>query len=110
MTIDLGAPSNKPPGAIASTIGAFGVAVVGVVPVQRWQFSGRAGVVSMDGRRDDVPTKRSAQGMVALGAAFKAFRKLSVGLETAVSRVRFSRPADGDTGVTWTGVSATYFF
>src|SRR5262245_39256315 len=33
MTLDLGTPKNNP-----STIGAFGVAAVGTLPVQRWRF------------------------------------------------------------------------
>lgn len=43
MTFDLGSP-DKPSGS-ESTIGAFGVAAVGTLPVERWRFTGRVGVM-----------------------------------------------------------------
>jgi hypothetical protein len=41
MTLDLGTPRNRP----ETTIGAFGVAAVGMLPVHRWRFSRRLGVL-----------------------------------------------------------------
>ena len=53
-----------------TTIGAFGVAAVGTLPVQqRWRFSGRLGLLSMDGRAESRTT-RTAQGMLGLGVGF----------------------------------------
>jgi hypothetical protein len=63
MTFDLGTPGNRP--ADESTIGAFAVAALGTLPVQRWRFSGRLGVMSMDGRAFGKTT-RTAQGMFGL--------------------------------------------
>ena len=74
MTFDLGTPSNRP--GDDSTIGAFAVAAVGTLPVQRWRFSGRLGVMSMDGRASGNTT-RSAQGMLGLGVGFAVIPKLS---------------------------------
>jgi hypothetical protein len=105
MTLDLGTPRNRP----ETTIGAFGVAAVGMLPVQRWRFSGRLGVLSMDGRAEGATT-RTAQGMLALGVGFTIVRGLIIGLETAVSRVEFGAPIHDTTAVNWTALTATYRF
>jgi len=105
MTLDLGTPRNRP----ETTIGAFGVAAVGMLPVHRWRFSGRLGVLSMDGRAEGATT-RTAQGMLGLGVGFTMVRGLIIGLETAVSRVEFGAPIDDTTRVNWTALAATYRF
>jgi hypothetical protein len=107
MTFDLGTPENKPGN--DSTIGAIAVAAVGTLPVQRWRFTGRVGVMSMDGRALGVTT-RSPQGMVGFGAGFAVLRRLTIGLETAVSRVKFAAPVNDTTRVNWTGAAATFTF
>jgi len=105
LTLDLGTPRNRP----ETTIGAFGVAAVGTLPVQRWRFSGRLGLLSMDGRAESRTT-RTAQGMLGLGVGFTMVRGLSIGLETAVSRVEFGAPIGDTTAVNWTALAATYRF
>jgi hypothetical protein len=105
MTLDLGTPRNRP----ETTIGAFGVAAVGMLPVHRWRFSGRLGVLSMDGRAEGATT-RTAQGMLGLGVGFTMVRGLIIGLETAVSRVEFGAPIDDTTRVNWTALAVTYRF
>ena len=107
FTLDLGTPRDEP---VESTIGAFGVAAVGILPVQRWRFSARLGVLSMDGRADVAETKRTAQGMLALGVGFTVIRTLTLGLETAVSRVEFGAPLNDTARVNWTAVVASYRF
>jgi hypothetical protein len=108
MTFDLGSP-DKPSGS-ESTIGAFGVAAVGTMPVQRWRFTGRAGVMWMDGRADIAETKHTTQPMLALGAGYDVIPRLTIGLEVGVSRVEFGSPLDEKANVNWTGLAATYGF
>jgi hypothetical protein len=108
MTFDLGSP-DKPSGS-ESTIGAFGVAAVGTLPVQRWRFTGRAGVMWMDGRADIAETKHTTQPMLALGAGYDVIPELTLGLEVGVSRVEFGSPLDEKANVNWTGLAATYRF
>jgi hypothetical protein len=107
MTFDLGIPGNRPGN--DSTIGAFAVAGVGTLPVRRWRFTGHLGVMSMDGRALGVTT-RTAQGMVGVGAGFDVLRKLTIGFETARSRVKFGAPIDDTVPVKWAGVVAAYRF
>jgi hypothetical protein len=109
MTFDLGSPSGKTEGS-KSTIGAFGVAAVGTLPVDRWRFTGRVGVMFMDGRADIAETKHTTQPMLALGAGYDVIPKLSLGLEVGVSRVEFAPPLNEKATVRWTGVTATYRF
>jgi len=109
LTLDLGTTRSQPR-ATSSTIGAFGVAGVGTLPVQRWQFTGRAGVLSMDGRNSATSIKRSAQPMAGLAIGFRVVRRLAVGLETAVSRVKFPPPAVDSARVRWTAAVASYRF
>ena len=109
MTLDLGTTRNQPR-AIASTIGAFGVAAVGTLPLQRWRFSGRVGVLSMDGRTSATSIKRSAEPMAGLAIGFRVVRRLAVGLETAASRVKFPSPAVDTARVSWTAAVASYRF
>lgn len=108
MTFDLGSP-DKPAGS-ESTIGAFGVAAVGTLPVQRWRFTGRVGVMWMDGRADIAETKHTTQPMLALGAGYDVIPKLTLGVEVGVSRVEFGSPLNEKANVNWTGVAATYRF
>ena len=107
MTFDLGTPGNRP--GDESTIGAFAVAAVGTLPVQRWRFSGRLGVMSMDGRAYGQTT-RSAQGMLGFGVGFAVMPKLTIGLETAGSRVGFGAPIDDTALVSWTALAVAYRF
>ena len=110
MTLDLGTPRKKLEASATSTIGAFGVAAVGTLPVQRWRLSGRLGVLSMDGRANGTATKRSAKGMLGLGVGFNVTRWLTIGLESAVSRVEFGAPINDTVRVNWTALAATYRF
>ena len=110
MTLDLGVPTNQYGGSATSTIGAFGVAVVGTLPVQRWRFSARVGALSMDGRVTDTAVTRSAQAMFGLGVGFNVIQRLTLGLETAVSRAEFGPPIDDTTRVTWTAITTSYRF
>ncbi len=109
MTFDLGSPRDKPDGS-KSTIGAFGVAAVGTLPVDRWRFTGRVGVMFMDGRADIAETKHTTQPMLALGAGYDVMPKLTIGLEAGVSRVEFSSPLNETANVNWVGFAATYRF
>jgi len=106
MTFDLGSPNGKP----VSTIGAFGIAAVGTLPVERWRFTGRVGVMFMEGRADIAETRKTTQPMLALGAGYDVIPKLTLGLEVGVSRVEFGSPLDEKAGVTWVGLNATYRF
>jgi hypothetical protein len=108
MTFDLGSP-DKPSGS-ESTIGAFGVAAVGTWTVQRWRFTGRAGVMWMDGRADIAETKHTTQPMLALGAGYDVIPKLTLGVELGASRVVFGPPLNEKANVSWTGLAATYRF
>jgi hypothetical protein len=110
MTLDLGTPTNAGGANAVSTIGAFGVAAVGTIPVQRWRFSGRLGVLSMDGRISKTEVTRSPQGMFALGVGFDVTRKLILGLESAVSHVQFGPPINDTARVNWTAFTTTYRF
>ena len=109
MTFDLGSPSGKADGS-KSTIGAFGVAAVGTWPVDRWRFTGRVGVMFMEGRADIAETRKTTQPMLALGAGYDVIPKLTLGLEIGVSRVEFGSPLNETANVTWTGLAATYRF
>jgi outer membrane protein with beta-barrel domain len=109
MTFDLGSPSGKPDGS-KSTIGAFGVAAVGTLPVDRWRFTGRVGVMFMEGRADIAETRKTTQPMLALGAGYDVIPKLTLGLEVGVSRVEFASPLNETAGVSWVGLAATYRF
>jgi outer membrane protein with beta-barrel domain len=109
MTFDLGSPRDKPDGS-KSTIGAFGVAAVGTWPVDRWRFTGRLGVMFMEGRADIAETRKTTQPMLALGAGYDVIPKLTLGLEIGVSRVEFASPLNETAGVTWVGLAATYRF
>jgi hypothetical protein len=109
MTFDLGSPGDKPAGS-ESTIGAFGVAAVGTLPVERWRFTGRVGVMFMDGRADIAETRHTTQPMLALGAGYDVIPKLTIGLEAGVSRVEFGSPLNETASVSWVGLAATYRF
>jgi hypothetical protein len=106
MTFDLGTPKRS---GDETTIGAFAVAAVGTLPVQRWRFVGRLGVMSMDGRASGK-TMRSAQGMLGLGVGFAVIRKLTIGIETARSRVEFGPPIASSAQVNWTALAVSYRF
>ena len=106
MTLDLGTPRNRP----TSTIGAFGVAVVGTLPVRRFRFTGRLGAMSMDGRAAGAETKRAGQAMLGLGAGCAATERVTIGLETAVSRVEFGSPLNDAARINWTAVGASFRF
>jgi Outer membrane protein beta-barrel domain len=109
MTFDLGSPGDKAAGS-QSTIGAFGVAAVGTLPVERWRFTGRVGVMFMEGRADIAETRKTTQAMLALGAGYDVIPKLTLGLEIGASRVEFASPLDEKAGVGWVGLTATYRF
>jgi hypothetical protein len=109
ITFDLGSPGDKPDGS-KSTIGAFGVAAVGTLPVGRWRFTGRVGVMFMEGRADIADTRKTTQPMLALGAGYDVIPKLTIGLEAGVSRVEFGSPLNEKANVSWTGLAATYRF
>ena len=109
MTFDLGSPGDKPDGS-KSTIGAFGVAAVGTLPLERWRFTGRVGVMFMDGRADIAETKHTTQSMLAIGAGYDVIPKLTIGLEIGVSRVEFGSPLNETAGVSWIGLAGTYRF
>jgi len=109
MTFDLGAPRGKDAGS-QSTIGAFGVAAVGTWSVERWRFTGRAGVMFIEGRADIADTKKTTQPMIALGAGYDVLPKLTIGVEAGVSRVEFGSPLSERASVNWTGVAGTYRF
>jgi hypothetical protein len=109
MTFDLGSPGGKANGS-KSTIGAFGVAAVGTWPVDLWRFTGRLGVMFMEGRADIADTKKTTQPMLALGAGYDVLPKLTLGLEAGVSRVEFGPPLNEKANVSWTGFAATYRF
>lgn len=108
MTFDLGSP-DKPAGS-KSTIGAFGVAAVGTWPVDRWRLTGRVGVMFMEGRADIAETRKTTQPMIALGAGYDVFPRLTLGLEIGASRVEFASPLNQTAGVSWVGLAATYRF
>jgi len=109
VTFDLGEPKDKPAGS-RSTIGAFGFAAVGTLPVDRWRFTGRVGMMFMQGRADIADTRKTTQPMLALGAGYEVIPKLTIGLETGVSRVVFGSPLNEKANVNWTGLAATYRF
>jgi hypothetical protein len=111
MTLDLGTPTNAYGAGAQSTIGAFGVAVVGTVPVQRWRFSARLGRASpwMAGITDTQVT-RKAQAMLGLGVGFTVMPRLTIGLESAVSHVEFGAPIDDRVRVNWTAFTTSYRF
>jgi len=110
MTLDLGTPTNVYGAGAQSTIGAFGVAIVGTVPVQRWRFSARLGALSMDGRITDTQVTRKAQAMLGLGVGFTVMPRLTIGLESAVSHVEFGSPIDDRVRVNWTAFTTSYRF
>jgi hypothetical protein len=110
MTLDLGTPTNAYGAGAQSTIGAFGVAIVGTVPVQRWRFSARLGALSMDGRITDTQVTRKAQAMLGLGVGFTVMPRLTIGLESAVSHVEFGSPIDDRVRVNWTAFTTSYRF
>jgi hypothetical protein len=110
MTLDLGTPTNAYGAGAQSTIGAFGVAIVGTVPVQRWRFSARLGALSMDGRITDAQVTRKAQAMLGLGVGFTVMPRLTIGLESAVSHVEFGSPIDDRVRVNWTAFTTSYRF
>lgn len=109
MTFDLGSPGDKPAGS-QSTIGAFGVAAVGTLPVDRWRFTGRVGVMFMEGRADIAETRKTTQPMLALGAGYDVIPKLTLGVELGVSRVEFASPLSEKATVGWVGLAGTYRF
>ena len=48
--------------------------------------------------------------MVGAEVGFAVVPKLTIGLETAGSRVTFGPPIDDTVGTNWTGVAVTYRF
>jgi len=110
MTLDLGKPTTLGGVGAESTIGAFGIAVVGTLPVERWRFSARVGALSMDGRVTDTAVTRTPQGMFGIEIGFDVMRRLTIGLETAVSHVEFGPPIDDRHKVSWTAFTTTYRF
>jgi hypothetical protein len=109
MTFDLGSPRGKDAGS-KSTIGAFGVAAVGTWRVERWRFTGRLGVMAMEGRADVADTRKTTQPMIALGAGYDVLPELTIGVEAGASRVEFNPPLNEKASVNWTGVTGTYRF
>jgi len=107
MTFDLGSPRGKDAGS-KSTIGAFGVAAVGTWSVERWRFTGRLGVMAMEGRADVADTRKTTQPMIALGAGYDVLPELTIGVEAGASRVEFNPPLNEKASVNWTGVTGTY--
>jgi Outer membrane protein beta-barrel domain len=110
MTLDLGTPTNLHGMGAQSTIGAFGVAIVGTLPVQRWRFSARLGALSMDGRVTETQVTRKAQAMLGVGVGFAVMPRLTIGLESAVSHVEFGSPIDDRVRVNWTAFTTSYRF
>jgi len=78
--------------------------------VDRWRFTGRVGVMFMEGRADIAETRKTTQPMLALGAGYDVFPKFTLGAEIGASRVEFGSPLDEKAGVTWVGLNATYRF
>jgi hypothetical protein len=109
MTFDLGSQSGKADGS-KSTIGAFGVAAVGTLPVKPWRFTGRLGVMFMEGRADIADTRKTTQPMLALGAGYDLTPELTIGLEIGASRVEFASPLSETARVSWTALAATFRF
>ncbi len=108
MTFDLGTPNNIATTNHENTIGAFGVAAVGRWPVRRWDFSGRVGMMSMEGR--GTTTVKSPQPMVGIGAGFRVLKRLTVGIETSTSHADFGSPVNDLVEVKWTTIGATFRF
>jgi len=83
---------------------------VGTWRVERWRFTGRVGVMFMEGRADVADTKKTTQPMIALGVGYDVLPKLTIGVEAGVSRVEFGPPLSEKASVSWTGLTGTYRF
>jgi Outer membrane protein beta-barrel domain len=110
MTINLGEPDDKPAGSLKSTINGVGAVAVGTLHAERWRFSGRLGLMSMEGKAIGASTERSAQPIVGLAVGYDLHPKITLGLEKNVSKVKFGTPISDTVSVNWTAVSVLYRF
>jgi hypothetical protein len=110
MTINLGEPDDKPAGSPKTTINGIGAVAVGTLRAERWRFSGRLGVMSMEGKAEGASTERSAQPLIGLAVGFDLRPDITLGLEKNVSKVKFGAPISDTVSVNWTAVSVLYRF
>ena len=110
MALDLSEADDKPAGSLKSTIKGVGVAAVGTLRVDRWRYSGRLGLMSMEGKADTTSTERSVQPVYGLAVGFDLQPNLTLGLERNVSKVKFGAPANDTVSVDWTALSAVFRF
>src|SRR5215467_7150971 len=64
MAVALGEPDDKPSGSPKTTINGIGAVAVGTLPAGSWRFSGRLGLMSMEGKAEGTSTEHSAQPIV----------------------------------------------
>jgi hypothetical protein len=117
MLLSLGEPKDKPANS-SSTISGVGVAAVGTVQAGDWRFSGRLGLMSMQGKADgsigggpvQSSTKKSGQGLLGIAAGYDLTPNFTLGLEIDATRVEFGAPVNDKVGVSLTALTLTYRF
>jgi outer membrane protein with beta-barrel domain len=117
MFLNLDEPDEKPANA-SSTISGIGVAAVGTVQAGHWRFSGRLGLMSMEGKAHgsigsgpvQSSSQQSWQGLVGIAAGYDLMPNLTLGLEINATSVKFGAPVNDKANVSLTAVVLEYRF
>jgi outer membrane protein with beta-barrel domain len=117
LLLNLDEPDNKPANA-SSTVSGIGVAAVGTVQTGHWRFSGRLGLMSMEGKAHgsigggpvQSSSQESWQGLLGIAAGYDLTPNLTLGLETNATSVKFGAPVNDKVNVSFTGVVLEYRF
>jgi hypothetical protein len=117
MLLSLDEPDDKPANA-GSTISGVGVAAVGTVQASDWRFSGRLGLISMEGKAHgsigtgpvQSSSQKSWQGLLGIAVGYDLTPKFTLGLEVSATSVKFGAPVNDKANVSLTGVALEYRF
>src|SRR5262245_17463340 len=101
LAVALGEPDDKPAGSLKTTFKGVGAIAVGTLRAERWSFSARLGLMSMEGKVEATSTEHSAQPIVGLAVGFDLLPNLTLGLEKNVSKVKFGTPFSETVSVNW---------
>jgi hypothetical protein len=117
MLLSLDEPDDKPAGA-SSTISGVGAAAVGMLQAGNWRFSGRLGLMSMEGEAQgsigagpvQSSSQTSWQGLLGIAVGYDLTANFTLGLEISATSVEFGAPVNEKVDVSLTGVALEYRF
>ena len=117
MLLNLGEPDNRPANS-SSTISGVGVAAVGTVHAGDWRFSGRLGLMAMEGKAHgsigtgpvQSSSQKSWQGLLGIAVGYDLTPNFTLGLEVSATSVKFDAPVNDKVNVSLTGVALEYRF